>query len=74
MTPHDRVRRNISEHRYADTVEGDDDDGFEVYQTDEGWFWSFSPVWRDVGPFKTEAEAIKAGENFVDETGKPYIE
>lgn len=69
-------RRNISEHPYKDACAEEEGDGafFEVYQTDEGWFWSFSPVWRDAGPFMTEKDAIYAGENFLNEHGAPYIQ
>lgn len=67
------VRRNVSEHLYADANNDDPEDTFEVYENDKGWFWSFSPVWRDAGPFRTADEAIIAGQNFLDEEGKPYI-
>ena len=66
------MKINVSEHRY--TTEEDDQATFEVYYNEEGWFWSFSPVWRDAGPFKTEQEAINAGIDFIDENGKPYIQ
>ena len=66
------MRLNVSEHLYHDAEEPDET--FEVYYNEKGWFWSFSPIYRDAGPFKTEQEAINAGTNFVDETGKPYIE
>jgi hypothetical protein len=66
------TRRNVSEHPYLD--QEDDGDLFEVYQTDEGWFWSFLPHWRDAGPFLTKEAAIFAGENFVDVDGEPYIQ
>lgn len=68
------TRRNVSEHQYKDGGDIDDEGTFEVYQTDEGWWWSFSPVWKDCGPFQTRPAAILAGEMFVDENGKPYIE
>lgn len=65
-------RRNISQHHYLNSEE--DGGTFEVYETDEGWWWSFSPVWRDCGPFHAEAEAILAGSRFEDELGLPYIQ
>jgi hypothetical protein len=69
------MKRNVSEHRYIDADEKEEGDNafFEVYQNDQGWFWEFVPHYRDAGPFKTEAEAITAGEHFLDEKGEPYI-
>ncbi len=61
----------MSEHPYKDAASPDDT--FEVYQTDEGWFWRFCIVWRDAGPFATKELAIHAGENCLDENGESYF-